>query len=854
MRKVSILLVLAMLSAMLCVSPLSVFAEDAGVWDGSIAEGFAGGSGTETDPYLISDGSQLAYLAKQVNSGEHYDQKYIKLTDDIDLGDREWTPIGEGFVSGSQIDNPFAGYFDGNGKVISNVKITHLNGHSLGLFGYVYRSVENLGVENMTVEITNAFDSTRITHIGGIVGFLQGYVRRSYVKNLSVTNKKLDCSEGYVGGIAGVMNQYAGIEDSYVDGMTWSGSYNSMMGGLSGCIRQIRKMHLVNCYTSNVKIKRADASYNDKYAEKYFNVVPAELSSSLTVSNCYYTDMPFNSTVYNIGEYKTPGDFAAGGADMLGSNFTSNTNGGINPLLKWETLDNNTWDGSIAEGFAGGSGTADDPYLISDGSQLAYLAKQVNSGEYYDQKYIKLTDDIDLGDREWTPIGEGFVSGSQIDNPFAGYFDGNGKVISNVKITHLNGHSLGLFGYVYRSVENLGVENMTVEITNAFDSTRISHIGGIVGFLQGYVRRSYVKNLSVTNKKLDCSEGYVGGIAGIMNQYAGIEDSYVDGMSWNGSYNSMMGGIAGGTRQVKKVYLINCYVNNIVFAAVSNIEKYNEKYFNVIPAALSSTLTADNCYYTDAPFNSTQYNVGTHISAEDISANNAEILGGKFKSRTLSAGTPLLMWETESQTESLDTDAINKAYADKYIADITLPYITKKADGTVKSDLIFDPTELGGITYTFDNTDVCAQIAKNENGLYVSKLTRPTGEGVTDVKITASVTVGTQTSSKEFTVSVENRADGYEINRVFFLNENNNISDALTTGHTKAVIECDSAPSAQGACVYFAVYGADGRFADIYISDYADDITFNIGNPESGQTFKAFIWAKAGVKPLSETY
>lgn len=43
------------------------------IWDGSIAAGFAGGSGTEDDPYLISNGSELAYLAQQVNSGNRYE-------------------------------------------------------------------------------------------------------------------------------------------------------------------------------------------------------------------------------------------------------------------------------------------------------------------------------------------------------------------------------------------------------------------------------------------------------------------------------------------------------------------------------------------------------------------------------------------------------------------------------------------------------------------------------------------------------------------------------------------------------------------------------------------------------------
>ena len=48
------------------------------VWDGTVATSFAGGTGTQYDPYLISDGAELAYLAKITNenpastSGTYY--------------------------------------------------------------------------------------------------------------------------------------------------------------------------------------------------------------------------------------------------------------------------------------------------------------------------------------------------------------------------------------------------------------------------------------------------------------------------------------------------------------------------------------------------------------------------------------------------------------------------------------------------------------------------------------------------------------------------------------------------------------------------------------------------------------
>ena len=63
------------------------------------------------------------------------------------------------------------------------------------------------------------------------------------------------------------------------------------------------------------------------------------------------------------------------------------------------------WDGSAAESYAGGSGTAEDPYQIADGAQLALLSKHAAKSEATKGKYYVLTRDVDLGGLPWTPIG-----------------------------------------------------------------------------------------------------------------------------------------------------------------------------------------------------------------------------------------------------------------------------------------------------------------------------------------------------------------------------------------------------------------------------------------------------------------
>ena len=62
----------------------------------------------------------------------------------------------------------------------------------------------------------------------------------------------------------------------------------------------------------------------------------------------------------------------------------------------------------IATKYAGGSGTKDDPWLISNDLELAKLAHDVTNGTtkaMFAGKYFKLNKDINLNKGKWMPIG-----------------------------------------------------------------------------------------------------------------------------------------------------------------------------------------------------------------------------------------------------------------------------------------------------------------------------------------------------------------------------------------------------------------------------------------------------------------
>ena len=122
----SLLLILALCFTLL---PTAVMAEErVDAWDGSAAESFAGGTGTEEDPYQIANGTQLAYLAQFVNSDSNNDcaGECFVLTADIDLANHDWTPIGNSFsdaLFGGTDYSLFAGNLDGKGHTVSNISI-----------------------------------------------------------------------------------------------------------------------------------------------------------------------------------------------------------------------------------------------------------------------------------------------------------------------------------------------------------------------------------------------------------------------------------------------------------------------------------------------------------------------------------------------------------------------------------------------------------------------------------------------------------------------------------------------------------------------------------------------------------
>ncbi len=226
------------------------------------------GSGTETDPYLISNRYDLQFLANKVNTAEgNYRTAYYKLTQDISLdpkdGEPENDPVG---IYASLVDSttgdaieyyaPFAGSFDGDGHSITvnwidRAKTAAIGDleckklYTLGLFGCVgtaENDIKNLTTDwNTTVTIKNLTINGKISECSdaGIQYAAPAAARAQCCKfimsdvtnnaDLSFTSTETGSGNPQLGGIVG----YGASDDTFTNVIN-NGSVNSSKKSAGG--------------------------------------------------------------------------------------------------------------------------------------------------------------------------------------------------------------------------------------------------------------------------------------------------------------------------------------------------------------------------------------------------------------------------------------------------------------------------------------------------------------------------------------------------------------------------------------------------------------------------------------------
>ena len=227
--------------------------------------------------------------------------------------------------------------------------------------------------------------------------------------------------------------------------------------------------------------------------------------------------------------------------------------------------EDDAWNGSTAAAFAGGTGTAEDPYQIANGAQLAYLASSVNNGETYEEKNFVLTANIDLNGLPWTPIANSFsdaLLGGSDYRVFAGNFDGNGYTISNVSIgseaAPLEADVFGFFGATEGKISNLNLDTVSIH-----GIAKVASIGAVVGFAGGLVGSSggSIENCHVTGLTMDMSAPsnvyaaayWVGGLVGALDGTQLINECSVSGGITEKAGKGSIGGLIGELGKAAKI-------------------------------------------------------------------------------------------------------------------------------------------------------------------------------------------------------------------------------------------------------------------------------------------------------------
>ena len=228
-----------------CMAPTAAFA--AGnvpdtVWTDYAAENYAGGTGTEADPYQIATAEQLAKLSKDVSEGNKYQRMFFEITENIDLSSHRWIPIGiyKWESSGATTSNWFEGFIDGNNKTISGLIVDErTDKNAAGFFGDI-RNVNGgtVGAKNLIISDASIYaDEEGLKELRA--GIFAGYVlanpgQQIVFENITVSGDiEIESTDGR-NSVGGMIGYGDGVKatDCKAENISISGASNS--GGFIG--------------------------------------------------------------------------------------------------------------------------------------------------------------------------------------------------------------------------------------------------------------------------------------------------------------------------------------------------------------------------------------------------------------------------------------------------------------------------------------------------------------------------------------------------------------------------------------------------------------------------------------------
>jgi len=510
------------------------------------------------DEFRIYDLAQLKTFRDKVNAGETYSGKTVKLMADIDLNNEEWTPIGNKA-------NPFSGTFDGNGKTVSNLKISGSN-DAVGFFGHTTAALKNLTVNNAVVSgsktvgaisgwaytgtvtnchVTGTIQITGNYKVGGITGGDYAKLSNcsvigdagSYIKGVYA---EADLEGDNIGGIMGFRAEATSIDVPVIENCTAEIDVmgTRKVGGIAGSAGN--RVTVVDCeYTGDVSTNASSEYFNDNIKKLFVGGIVGEAAhaGSINITNCTVNagstvsgwdglvgaicggHRASNATTINVTDCTSNGTVILvipGTTVTMTKNEGSQNYGTVYVNSKEDLLYLPTLVANWADLFSNGLGTAYSNYAPQNGG------KGVNY--YYDWTWdIKLTTDIDFGGAEIDPIELGKKS----------VFDGQGHTIKNavIKTDSATENGAGLFVNSNCGFINLKLDEIHVTGSNVGNST--------AGILVDSPNKA-ISNITITNSSVTGGK-YTGGVVGY--NYGSVTDCTLTNCTVKGGYK--LGGIIG---------------------------------------------------------------------------------------------------------------------------------------------------------------------------------------------------------------------------------------------------------------------------------------------------------------------
>ncbi len=592
MKILSSALAAAVLISALAVN-MAVAADDIRIWDGSVAEEYAGGTGTADDPYLIETAEQLARMIEYDVNTDYTDNitngstnKYYKLAADIYLNDvsadnwYEESGLNEWYGTAN---SRFCGSFDGGGYTVYGLYESGEATHG-GLFSVIDAWDADRTIENL--RISRAYLAADTDYTGAIAGYIySGNNKNVYFKNCYVDETVIIETSGMASGFVGALayyNSYYTIENSASLAVKPDGS--RLQYGFAG-----------NVHDWNWGCKYFSVTDSFAYADAYLG---ASWGNGITAS-------------YLISDLESiKGESAKTVMPDLSWDSVWQTNDGDFPTLVKETSEPAAvWDGSVAEEFAGGSGTADNPYLVADGSQLA---RMITQGDESKDKYYRLAADIYLNDTtnpDWKENSPNrWYSDADINKiSFQGSLDGGGHTVyglyykgsdnsvaliprwkgENVYVKDIrladsyiesSGFALAaiagnlISGGSFTAERCYVYDSVTVKCTNESNDTSA---GGLFGYGIGTYT---VRDCAVLAERLCAGKGYTGAvIANAWSATVTVSNVFATGVLGNKWPGAVSGGDTCYTTENDTVYVTNvCAADKMKgSAAQENMPKLN---------------------------------------------------------------------------------------------------------------------------------------------------------------------------------------------------------------------------------------------------------------------------------------